>query len=88
LRIARAFLEASADCFKVLRFDGFVHFTSEKRPPTRAGWDMIVSPTDATRARWFASARRLHNLPLWAPYALATNLLISILLLGYGLSGN
>jgi hypothetical protein len=49
---------------------------------------MIVSPTDASRTRSFESARRLHNLPLWAQYALATNLLLSILLLGYGLSGN
>jgi len=49
---------------------------------------MIVSPTDASRPGWFETARRLNGLPVWAQYALATNLLISILLVGYGLVGD
>ena len=49
---------------------------------------MIVSQTDASRPGWFETARRLYDLPVWAQYALATNLLISILLVGYGLVGD
>ena len=49
---------------------------------------MIVSQTDASRPGWFETARRLHDLPVWTQYALATNLLISILLVGYGLVGD
>src|SRR5215208_5209323 len=48
---------------------------------------MIVSPTDASRPGWFETAQPKYHLPLWDQYALATNLLMAVLLLGYGLIG-